>query len=500
MQPDAHRPAGPTRAAWRRFRAHRTAVASGVILALIALAGLLAPLLARHVTHFSESEQHTALRLMPAGTKDVSRDFPRYDGDRSSFALLDGDGDGLVCCAREPLQPAPVPGLPFLRRFAPPLADDVEARLDACAAAGLDVRDFLSATLGPLRCPDVERLAAAERFFEFLFARHDGRPGGATGPGFAFTPAGDGRISAAEFPLGQADAQAALQALGLSGPTAFARLDADRDGYVSPAEVVRATRPLRHTAEALVAAADRDGDLCVSRAEYPGAPRLETFWLGTDAQGRDVLTRLLYGARISLLVALCATFVAFLVGVSYGAIAGYAGGRIDGVMMRAVDVLYGLPFMFLLILLLVVVGRNLVHLFLALGLVQWLTMARVVRGQVLALRRRAFILAAESLGLPRRTIVFRHLVPNALGPVLAYAALMVPGVIVEEAFLSFLGLGVAPPHASWGVLIAEGAARMETHPWLIVWPAVALLVTLYALNFLAEGLRDALDPRTERRP
>jgi oligopeptide transport system permease protein len=215
---------------------------------------------------------------------------------------------------------------------------------------------------------------------------------------------------------------------------------------------------------------------------------------GTDLHGRDLLARVLYGGRVSILVGLVATFVSFLVGVGYGAVSGYFGGRLDNLMMRFVDVLYSLPYMFLVILLMVYFSRSLWMLFAALGLVQWLTMARIVRGQVLSLKAQEFVEAARSLGAGSGTIIFRHLVPNALGPILVYATLTVPAVMLQEAFLSFLGLGVQPPAASWGTLVNDGSGVIAFFPWMVIFPGLALALTLFSLNFLGDGLRDALDP------
>jgi len=221
-------------------------------------------------------------------------------------------------------------------------------------------------------------------------------------------------------------------------------------------------------------------------------------WLGTDIFGRDMLTRIMYGGRVSLTVGFIATAVALMIGVLWGAVAGFVGGRVDAVMMRIVDIMYALPFMIFIVLLMVVFGRNILLLFLAIGAVEWLTMARIVRGQVMALRKQEFIEAAHSLGLSQWTIIRRHIIPNTLGPVIVYTTLTIPSVMLLEAFLSFLGLGIQPPQSSWGLLINYGVETMEEYPWLLIFPGVALSLTLFALNFLGDGLRDALDPRTSK--
>ena len=225
------------------------------------------------------------------------------------------------------------------------------------------------------------------------------------------------------------------------------------------------------------------------------SPPSAAHWLGTDIFGRDLLTQILYGGRISLAVGFIATAVALVIGVTWGAVAGYIGGRVDAAMMRFVDILYALPFMIFIILLMVVFGRNILLLFLAIGAVEWLTMARIMRTQVQALRQQEFVEAAISLGLSPRSIIFKHIVPNAIGPIIVYTTLTIPSVMLLEAFLSFLGLGIQQPQTSWGLLISYGAETMEEYPWLLIFPGLALTVTLFSLNFLGDGLRDALDVR-----
>jgi len=219
---------------------------------------------------------------------------------------------------------------------------------------------------------------------------------------------------------------------------------------------------------------------------------------GTDPLGRDLFVRTLYGGRVSMAVGIVATLVSLVIGVTWGAIAGYAGGRTDRFMMRIVDVLYALPFMFLVILLMVLFGRSIVLMFLAIGAINWLDMARIVRGQTLALREREFVEAARAIGVPAGTIIRRHIVPNLLGVVAVYVTLTIPQVILVESFLSFLGLGVQEPMTSWGALVNEGAHELEQAPWMLLIPGGFLALTLFCFNFLGDGLRDALDPRDRR--
>lgn len=227
-------------------------------------------------------------------------------------------------------------------------------------------------------------------------------------------------------------------------------------------------------------------------------PPSSDHWFGTDNLGRDLFIRVLYGARISLSIGIVASLINLTIGVAYGGIAGYLGGRIDRIMMNIVDVLYGIPVLLYVILLMVILTPGLTNIFIALGISYWLGMARIVRGQILSLKEQEYILAARTIGAGKWRILFNHLIPNSLGPIIITMTLAIPEAIFTEAFLSFIGLGVAAPMASWGVLASEGVASLRSYPFQLFFPAIAISITMLAFNFLGDGLRDALDPRVRR--
>lgn len=227
-------------------------------------------------------------------------------------------------------------------------------------------------------------------------------------------------------------------------------------------------------------------------------PPSSDHWFGTDNLGRDLFIRVVYGARISIAIGIVASMINFFVGVIYGGISGYMGGRVDSIMMRIVDIMYGIPLLLYVIMLMVVLGSGLMNIFVALGLVYWLRMARIVRGQILSLKEQEYVLAAKLVGASTGRILARHLIPNSMGPIIITVTLAIPEAIFTEAFLSFIGLGVAAPMASWGVLASEGAANLRSYPYQLLFPALAISITMLAFNFLGDGLRDALDPRMRK--
>lgn len=234
------------------------------------------------------------------------------------------------------------------------------------------------------------------------------------------------------------------------------------------------------------------------RLELANQPPNQAHWFGTDNLGRDLFTRVLYGARISLSIGILASLINLTIGVLYGGIAGYFGGRVDSIMMRIVDILYGIPLLLYVILLMVVLKPGLTNIFIALGLVYWLQMARIVRGQVLSLKEQEYVSAAKLIGASSWRIILRHLIPNCMGPIIVTMTLAIPDAIFTEAFLSFIGLGVSAPMASWGVLASEGLISLVSHPFQLLYPAIAISITMLSFNFLGDGLRDALDPRMRK--
>ena len=324
---------------------------------------------------------------------------------------------------------------------------------------------------GRLGDAELDEAEASWRELSFLGARYDADR--------------DGRVTEAELPATAPSRATLSRALGDGW---FERLDADHDGGLTTAELVAGSRPLRLRA-AHVAGLDGDGDGVLSRAEWRGAPEAATFWLGTDAQGRDLATRLLYGLRLSVLVGLAAALVSALLGTLYGGVAGYAGGWTERALMRGVDVLYAVPFLFVISILVLVLGSGVGNLLLAIGLVQWMPLARVVRGEVARLKGTDLYLSAHLLGLPGWRVLSRHLLPSALVPVAPFATLLVPVAILDEAFLSFLGLGVPPPLPSLGVLLVEGARGAGANPFALACPAVVLALILGAFHRLGDALK-----------
>ncbi|MDQ0475411.1 ABC transporter permease subunit [Labrys wisconsinensis] len=283
-------------------------------------------------------------------------------------------------------------------------------------------------------------------------------------------------------------ARVRLDAFAVSGSRFTAALAADKP--VDPRVTRYVDRANEFEGTSVVGSRDEGRTLLIE-----GGINGQYFPMGTDQNGRDLFARIMVGGQVSLLVGLLASLVSLVIGVAYGAVSGFAGGRVDNVMMRLVEILYSLPFTFLVILLVVFFGRNFVLIFVAIGAIEWLDMARIVRGQTLSLKRREFVAAAHAMGLSDGAVIARHIIPNTIGPVVVFLTVRIPRIMLLESFLSFLGLGVQEPLTSWGALIAEGANAMQAAPWLLIYPSIFFVATLFSLNFIGDGLRDALDPR-----
>ncbi len=491
--------------AWHRLRRHWAAMIGAGILFVMMGASLTAPWIARWVTGFAFDEQHLLGYARPPGARSVPRLHPTYDPDLR-FEHADLNRDGAV--SADELQK--ILSLAEFTRF----DTDQNQRLSPDEIADAPVyRIDLPGEGDTLRLTVYAAyIMAMEQQFDALDLDRDHH--------LSFSELETSLTSPADAPqhvrlfstmlqtAGQSQEQGQEQEhknlhrheVRLHGRALLDAVCVDLAACPLQGEGAAFLTDIFPLSQArdFIRPLDSNGDGALQPFEFQGVPQARTHWLGTDESGRDLLTRLLYGGRISFAVGLLATLVSLVIGVTWGATAGYLGGKVDNVMMRVVDVLYGLPFMFLVILLMVVFGRDIKLLFIALGAVQWLTMSRIVRGQVLSLKRREFVEAARAIGVSGPRIVMRHLIPNALGPIIVYATLMVPAVMLEEAFLSFLGLGVQAPMASFGTLVSAGAEDMATYPWLILYPGLVLAVTLLSLNFVGDGLRDALDPQARK--
>lgn len=430
--------------AWRRLIKNKAAMTGLGIVVLMSVAALMyrIPLtnfqpIIKYGTHFTLAEQHNFIVPKPPGARSVPETYFEMMPPKGELAFdkIDENGDGLL--GRKEVEKA-------YSRY--------EFRqIDANSDGYLNYYEYAEAPLSvepPNRVPPCERWDMVRQSMAPLEARQI----------FECEAGEDGKLQFEE-----------------TGRLTW---------VVSPGET-----------RSIISRWDENDDDFLGPDEYVGLPKPEPHILGSDQLGRDLLSRLIFGGRISLAVGIIATVVSLLIGVSWGATAGYLGGRVDDIMMRIVDAMYGMPFMILVILLVSVFGSSIYILFVVLGAIQWLTMARIVRGQVISIKNEEFVDAARCIGTPSVSIIFRHLIPNALGPIIVYTTLTVPAVMLEEAFLSFLGLGVQAPLTSWGALASQGRQMMKTAPWLIIWPGLALAVTLLSLNFLGDGLRDALDPQ-----
>jgi oligopeptide transport system permease protein len=426
--------------AWRRLRKNRAAVAGALVVAFMGICAIGQPLIAEYVTQFSIDEQHHFVVPKPPGARSVPSEYFSMMDPEGEFAFdqVDTDEDGFL--VEGEIEEA-------YRRYE-------FRKIDTDSDGVLTYEEYVDA---PLSLPPPEFIPEC------------------------------GKWSMIKRSMAPIEARSIFEC------------DANEDGVIEYKDAGKLVALVSGSgARNILNKFDQDGDIAIDEAEYKGLPQPKVNVLGTDQLGRDLLTRLVYGARISLAVGLLAPLVSLLIGVTWGATAGYMGGKVDSIMMRIVDVMYGIPFMILVILLVSVFGSDIFILFIALGAIQWLTMARIVRGQVISLKEQEFVDAARCIGVSKPAIIFRHLIPNALGPIIVYTTLTVPAVMLEEAFLSFLGLGIQAPLTSWGALASEGRQIMETAPWVIIASGGALAVTLMSLNFLGDGLRDALDPQLRK--
>lgn len=426
--------------AFRRLRKNKAAMAGLLIVTFMAICALGYPLISSSITRFTLDEQHLFVVPKPPGSRSVPSTYYRMMPPEGPLAFenVDTDGDGYI--SEGEIEQA-------YRRYE-------FAQVDTDGDGLLSYQEYVDAPLSlapPEFIPDCASWKIAKR---------------------SMAPPEDRSVF---------------------------ECDANADGMMEFEQAGKLVALVSASeARDILNRFDSDSDLGISAQEYVGLPRPEINRLGTDKLGRDLLTRLVFGARISLAVGLLATLVSLLIGVTWGATAGFLGGKVDNIMMRIVDVMYGMPFMILIILLVSVFGSDIVILFIALGAIQWLTMARIVRGQVISLKEQEFVEAARCIGVSTPGIIFKHLIPNALGPIIVYTTLTVPAVMLEEAFLSFLGLGIQAPLTSWGALASEGRQIMGTAPWVIIASGAALAITLMSLNFLGDGLRDALDPQVRK--
>lgn len=383
------------------------------ILSILVFAGILGDFIIKKITLFSDTEMHPHLIYTPPGTLDVPQNNQSYEGKKEWFEIIDIDKSKKIECEK--------------------------IRAES------------------YNCPEIEILNNIFRDYILIWTEIFNK---------------DKKVSVNKIKIEHLNEKYK----GLLVEKSFnpANYDKNHNGFIEMDELIEQTRFMRINEDVFVQNFDENNDLMITKDEFGGIPQLKTFILGGDGLGRDIFSRLIKGLRISLLIGIIATIISSLIGITYGAIAGYSGGFIDALMMRIVDIIYGLPFIFVVILLLSVAGPSTINLFIALSLVQWLTMARIVRGQVLSIKERDFVEAARSVGSSNFRILTKHIIPNAFKPIVSYSIIMVSSVIKEETFLSFLGIRVQPPQSSLGILIGEGAMRIDDYPHLLIPPAIVL--------------------------